>query len=85
MFAMDLDCFFFVVIVFVSLTWIICCCTVCELSTNSHIKPSNFELFPDHSSQKRMCCGRTPYERIKYEEKEEERKKCGYGISEWMC
>lgn len=25
-------------------TWIICCCTVCELSTNSQIKPNNFEL-----------------------------------------
>lgn len=27
-----------------NLTWIICCCTVWELSTNSHINPNNLEL-----------------------------------------
>lgn len=35
-------------------TWIICCCTVCELSTNSQIKPNNLELFRKKSKIKWM-------------------------------
>lgn len=34
---------------FLILTWIICCWTVCELSTNSQIKPNNLELLSAHT------------------------------------
>lgn len=32
--------------------WIMCCCTVCELSTSSQMKPNNFELAKEEDTDK---------------------------------